>query len=119
MLEFQKGNPLLIPLATLIIPRPEALSGFQLLRANIGMKGVNKLLNNIYNMVRLHNYQFVEEILLCLKEGMHHTNPKSNTVQEDISQRNQLEVSHWEVSHKYPSHQRIQKHQTHPPGPEG
>lgn len=47
--------PLVRPQISLVALQPEALTGFQLLRANIGIQCTNELLNNIYNIVWKHN----------------------------------------------------------------
>lgn len=44
---FQKDGPTLTPPASPMVPKSEALYGFQLLQANFGVQGANELLNSV------------------------------------------------------------------------
>lgn len=58
------GSVQLPLIRNLILPRvaqPRALHGFQSLLANLGLKGVIELLNNMYNIVRHQNSHVIKE----------------------------------------------------------
>lgn len=48
------------PLILSLVSNPDALFGFQLLRANLVLQGTNELVNNIYNIVRHYNLLAIE-----------------------------------------------------------
>lgn len=93
------------------------LHGFQLLQANLNVKGTNELWNIMYNMVRQQNSQDVEEMLICLGENPHNMNPRGNMVQEVSSQRSRMVVSKSltscrSVALRSLNHQRSKRNQT-------
>lgn len=73
---------MLVPLEPLVIRKPEALPDFQVLQANLDVQGANELLNNLHNMLWKHNSQVLDDIILHLRESLHHTSHKGNMWQE-------------------------------------
>lgn len=59
----------------------ELVPGLQLLQTNPNVQSAMKLVNNMYNMFQQQNSHAVEESLLSLKESMHNTNLRENTVE--------------------------------------
>lgn len=57
-----------------IVHELEMIPRIQLLQANLGMKGIHGLQNNVFNMVRQKSSEEVEERLVCLVESLYNTN---------------------------------------------
>lgn len=73
--------------------KPEALPGLHMLQENLGLKGVNKLLNSMYNLVQQQNSHAFEERIQRLEERLYNTYMWVNTVQEVVSMRTHTAIS--------------------------
>lgn len=61
-----QAHPLRVP-TSLLAKRPEVLHVFGIHEENINVKGVNKFLNCIYNIIQQQNCKEIEELFLRLK----------------------------------------------------
>lgn len=61
-----QAHPLRVP-TSLLVKRPKVLHVFGIHEENINVKGANKFLNYIYNIVQQQNSREIEELFLRLK----------------------------------------------------